>query len=124
MYAYSMATGPTPFPMAPVNEPDMVLLPEGLNAVKRVAKTVGVDLRGAYLNLDAGFDSTHNRTCIFNAGMIPKAPRRVGRTHRTSWPDISSRPCFPARRIATGRVTLHSYQFYIEGGLPHTQVLL
>jgi hypothetical protein len=49
----------------------MILLPEGLKALKRVAKTVGLDLGGAYLNLDAGFDSTHNRKCIFNAGMIP-----------------------------------------------------
>jgi transposase len=61
----------SPLPVAPVNETDMVLLPDGLKALKRVAKTVGLDLRGAYLNLDAGFDSTHNRKCIFNAGMIP-----------------------------------------------------
>src|SRR3989442_6207790 len=27
--------------------------------------------RYTYLNLDGGFDSTHNRQCIFNAGMIP-----------------------------------------------------
>jgi hypothetical protein len=38
--------------------------------LKQVAKEVGVDLRGAYLNLDGGFDSTHNRQCIFHAGMI------------------------------------------------------
>jgi len=49
----------------------MVLLPKGLHALKQVAKQVGLDLRGAYLNLDGGFDSTHNRKCIFNAGMIP-----------------------------------------------------
>ena len=49
----------------------MVLLPDGLKALKRVAKTVGLDLGGAYLNLDAGFDSTHNRKCVFNAGLIP-----------------------------------------------------
>jgi len=60
-----------PVPVAPVNETDMVLLPEGLKALKRVAKAVGVDLRGAYLNLDGGFDSTHNRKCIFNAGLMP-----------------------------------------------------
>jgi hypothetical protein len=48
-----------------------VLLPEGLKALKQVAKTVGVDLRGTYLNLDGGFDSTYNRKCIFNAGLIP-----------------------------------------------------
>jgi hypothetical protein len=46
-------------------------LPQGLNALKQVAKQVGLDLRGAYLNLDGGFDSAHNRTCIFNAGLIP-----------------------------------------------------
>ncbi len=57
--------------MAPVNETDMVLLPEGLKALKQVAKEVGLDLRGAYLNLDGGFDSAHNRKCIFNAGLIP-----------------------------------------------------
>ena len=49
----------------------MVLFPEGLKALKQVAKEVGLDLRGAYFNLDGGFDSTHNRKCIFNAGMIP-----------------------------------------------------
>jgi len=61
----------SPCPVAPVNETDMILLPEGLKALKRVTKTVGLELGGAYLNLDAGFDSTHNRQCIFNAGMIP-----------------------------------------------------
>jgi transposase len=30
-----------------------------------------LDLGGVYLNLDAGFDSTHHRKGIFNAGMIP-----------------------------------------------------
>ena len=57
--------------MAPVNETDMVLLPEGLHALKQMAKEGGLDLRGAYLNLDGGFDSAHNRKCIFNAGLIP-----------------------------------------------------
>jgi hypothetical protein len=57
--------------VAPVNETDMVLLPQSLQALKKVAKEVGLDLRGAYVNLDGGFDSRANRTCIFNAGMIP-----------------------------------------------------
>jgi hypothetical protein len=63
----------------------MVLLPEGLQAWKRVAKTVGLTLTGAYLNLDAGFDSTHNRKGIFNAGMIPNItenPRNRQHTKR------------------------------------------
>ncbi len=60
-----------PLPVAPVNEADTVLLPESLKALKRVAKLMGFDLDKAYLNLDGGFDSTHNRKVIFNAGMIP-----------------------------------------------------
>ena len=49
----------------------MILLPKGLKALKQIARTVGLDLRGAYVNLDGGFDSRHNRKMIFNAGMIP-----------------------------------------------------
>jgi hypothetical protein len=60
-----------PIPVAPVNETDMMLLPQGLHALKQVAKQVGLDLKGAYLNLDGGFDSRANRKSIFNAGMIP-----------------------------------------------------
>jgi transposase len=60
-----------PLPVAPVHEADVVLLPQGLQALKKVAKEIGVDLRGAYLNLDGGFDSARNRKMIFNAGMIP-----------------------------------------------------
>ncbi len=59
-----------PLPVAPVNEVDMVLLPDSLKALKRVAKLMGLDLDKAYLNLDGGFDSKHNRKVIFNAGMI------------------------------------------------------
>jgi len=59
----------SPLPMAPIKT-DMILLPEGLQALKRVAKTAGLDRGGAYLNLDAGFDATHNRKCMFNAGMM------------------------------------------------------
>jgi len=63
----------------------MVLLPQGLKALKRVATEVGVNLRGAYLNLDGGFDSPHHRTCIFNAGLIPNIkenPRNRKHTKR------------------------------------------
>jgi hypothetical protein len=60
-----------PVPVAPVKETDMVLFPEGLKALKKVAKEIGVDLRGAYLNLDGGFDSARNRQCIFHAGLMP-----------------------------------------------------
>lgn len=60
-----------PLPVAPVNKADTVLFPQGLKALKRVAKLTGLALNKAYLNLDGGFDSKHNRKAIFNAGMIP-----------------------------------------------------
>src|SRR2546421_7357283 len=74
-----------PVPVAPVNETDMVLFPEGLKALKKVAKEVGLDLKGADLNLDGGFDSAHNRKCIFHAGLIPNVkenPRNRKRPKR------------------------------------------
>ena len=60
-----------PIPVAPVDEPDTVLLPDGLNELKRVARLADLKIDGAYLNLDGGFDSRHNRKAIFNAGLIP-----------------------------------------------------
>ena len=74
-----------PLPVAPVNEPDMILFPKGLQALKQVAKEVGLDLRGADVNLDGGFDSSVNRTCMFNAGLIPNIkehPRNRKHTKR------------------------------------------
>ena len=60
-----------PLPVAPVNKADTVLLPEGLKALKRVARLTDLDLTGSYLNLDGGFDSRRNRKAIFNAALIP-----------------------------------------------------
>src|ERR671925_447649 len=51
----------TPVPVAPVNATDMVLLPEGLRALKKVATEVGLGIRGAYCNLHCGWDSTPPR---------------------------------------------------------------
>jgi len=64
----------TPLPIAPVNEADSVLLPEGLKALKWVAKLTGLRIEGSYINLDGAFDSKSNRKAIFNAGMIPNIP--------------------------------------------------
>jgi transposase len=72
-----------PLPVAPVNATDMALLLESLKALKRAAKQVGLDLRGAYLNLDGGFDSARNRTYIFNAGLIPNIPENPRNHKRT-----------------------------------------
>ena len=75
-----------PVPVAPVNETDMVLLPEGLHVLKQVTKEVGLDLRGAYLNLDGGCDPVHNRKRIFTAGLIPNIPENPrNRKHPKRW---------------------------------------
>jgi transposase len=49
----------------------MGLLSPGLQALTQVANKGELDLRGASLRLDGGFDATRNRKLIFNAGMIP-----------------------------------------------------
>jgi hypothetical protein len=61
----------SPLTVAPVNGVDLGLLPDGLKDLKRVARAVGLDVTGAILNLDAGFDSKANRKGIFNAGLTP-----------------------------------------------------
>ncbi len=61
----------SPLTIAPVNEVDMVLVPEGLKDLKRVAREVGLEVSGAVLNLAAGFDSKANRQGVFNAGLKP-----------------------------------------------------
>jgi transposase len=42
-----------------------------LKALKRIGKQSGLNFKGAYINLDGGFDSASNRKAIFNAGLIP-----------------------------------------------------
>jgi hypothetical protein len=52
-----------------------------------MAKMTGLVLKGAYLNLDGGFDSKHNRKMIFHAGMIPniKENPRNRTTTKRGW---------------------------------------
>jgi hypothetical protein len=60
-----------PRPVAPANEADTVLLPDGVKALKHVAKVTGQQIGRTNLNLDGGFDSRHNWKAIFNAGRVP-----------------------------------------------------
>ena len=74
-----------PLPVAPVKETDLVLCPEGLQALKKVAHEGGLALSGADGNRDGGFDSRAHRTCMFHAGMIPNSkepPRNRKRPKR------------------------------------------
>jgi hypothetical protein len=95
-----------PVPVAPVNETDMVLFPEGLQALKKVAKEVGLDLKGAYLNLDGGFDSARNRKCIFHAGLIPNIKEN---------PRNRKRPKRGRKRLFNA--TIHALRLCVEGPL-------
>ena len=61
----------SPLTVAPVNEVDMGLLPDGLKDLKHVTQEAGLEVTGAVLNLDAGFDSKANRKSVFNAGLKP-----------------------------------------------------
>jgi hypothetical protein len=70
-----------PLPVAPVHETDMIRLPQGLQALKPVAKQVGLDLRGASLNLEGGVAAPPNRQGMFNAALIPHIPEN--RRNRT-----------------------------------------
>jgi hypothetical protein len=81
----------------------MVLLPDGLKALRRVAKEVGVDLRGAYLNLDGGFDSSANWKSIFNAGLIPNIKEN---------PRNRKRPKRGRKRLFNA--TLHALRLCVE----------
>ena len=55
---------------------ERVLLPKGLKALTQGAKKIGLDLRGADLNLEGGFDAAHNRQCMFKAGLLPNIPEK------------------------------------------------
>ena len=63
-----------PFPVAPVNVNDCILLPDSLNELTRIMRSIGVSLKGSVLNLDGVFDSRSNRKRIFNRGMVPNIP--------------------------------------------------
>jgi hypothetical protein len=81
-------SGLASLPVAPVNAADTVLLPEGLQALQRVAQLPGWGLEGASLPLDGGCEATANRTATCHAGMIPnrkekprhRKPPKRGRT--------------------------------------------
>jgi hypothetical protein len=63
----------------------MILLPQGLKALKQVAKQVGADLRGASRNLNGGCDAARHRHGMFHADLLPtitESPRTRQTTTR------------------------------------------
>jgi hypothetical protein len=56
--------------------------------VARVARSVGIDLRGTIVSLDGVYDCRQNPKAIFNRGMVPNinANPRGEEIHQT-WPE-------------------------------------
>ena len=58
----------SPVPVAPVNRVDTVLLPEGLKALKRVAKLTGLSLHRSYLRPTVSVGVTCAVVYIYGSG--------------------------------------------------------
>jgi transposase len=71
-----------PFVTAPGNRNESPLLREALPQLTRIARAVGLDLRGTIVSLDGVYDCRQNRKAIFNRDMIPNInPNSRGRKH-------------------------------------------
>jgi hypothetical protein len=60
-----------PFVTAPGNRNESPLLRKAMLDVTRIAREVGIDLRGSIVSLDGVYDCRANRKAIFNRGMVP-----------------------------------------------------
>ena len=71
----------------------MLLLPQGLKAVKQVATQVGANLRGVSLNLNGGCDAVRHRRGMCHAGLTPnitESPRKRRTTKRGRTPHFNA----------------------------------
>ena len=60
-----------PISVKPVNQQDTIILPETLSALVDFTHRLGINLSGAAVTLDAGFDSTDNKEVIKAHKMKP-----------------------------------------------------
>ena len=60
-----------PITIKPVNRQDTTLLPKAFSDVIAFSKRIGMDLSGAALTLDSGFDAKVNHKLIRDHGLIP-----------------------------------------------------
>ncbi|MBI3757996.1 MAG: transposase [Deltaproteobacteria bacterium] len=60
-----------PIAVKPVNAHDSTLLPEAFSHLLEFTRRIGVDLQGARLTLDSGFDSQTNKALIREQGLVP-----------------------------------------------------
>ena len=69
-----------PFVAARGNRNESPLLREALPQLTRIARAVGLDLRGTIVSLDGVYDCRQNRKAIFNCDMVPNInPNSRGR---------------------------------------------
>ena len=68
---------------APGNRNETILLALAISNLKRIAKLVGLDLKGNTMSLDGVYNSRKNRKAIFNLGMTPNAPENKGNRKKT-----------------------------------------
>ena len=60
-----------PLTIKPINRQDTVILPEAFSNIIAFSKRIDMDLSGAALTLDSGFDSKANHHLIREHGLIP-----------------------------------------------------
>lgn len=77
--------------VAPVNQHDSVLVPEGLENFAASMERVGIDLKDVPITFDSGFDSQENRDKVKERRMVPviypnrrntKTPIRIAQKFR------------------------------------------
>ena len=80
-----------PITVKPVNEQDMVVLPESLTKLVTFAKQIGLELEKSSFTLDSGFDSKTNKDLIKEQRLAPvikpnrrntKEPIAIARMYR------------------------------------------
>ena len=63
-----------PIVVAPGNRNETVLLVPAISNLRKIAKTMGLELSGSTMSLDGVYNSRKNRKAIFNLGMTPNIP--------------------------------------------------
>ena len=80
-----------PITVKPVNQQDMVILPEGLTKLVTFARQIGLELEKSSFTLDSGFDSRTNKDLIKEQKLVPvinpncrntKEPIAIARMYR------------------------------------------
>jgi transposase len=60
-----------PITVKPVNQQDMVILPESLTKLVTFTKQIGLELQKSSFTLDSGFDSKSNKDLIKEQKLVP-----------------------------------------------------